>query len=245
MKVLSIGNSFSSDGTRYLHAAAKSDCYDIKTVNLFIGGCSLATHYKNMNNDAANYDLEFNGESTGFKVSIREALQSDDWDVVTMQQVSSCGVDYDTFVPYLDALDKYVSFHAPKAVHMLQQTWSYEEGCDFLKTRLDYDSTDDMFRDVKKTYETASAALGNVLIIPSGETMKNLRDSGSVNVYRDPIHAGLGTARYALALTWYEILSGKSCLGNKFRDFDENVSEEDVKIAQECAHSAASAYKKL
>ena len=48
MKVLSIGNSFSQDAQRYLHRLAKEDGTFIKCVNLYIGGCSLQTHYINM-----------------------------------------------------------------------------------------------------------------------------------------------------------------------------------------------------
>ena len=46
--VLSIGNSFSQDAHRYLHDFARSEGVDIETVNLFIGGCSLERHYRNM-----------------------------------------------------------------------------------------------------------------------------------------------------------------------------------------------------
>ena len=45
MKVLAIGNSFSNDAMRYLHEIAKADGVDMKTVNLFIGGCPLSRHY--------------------------------------------------------------------------------------------------------------------------------------------------------------------------------------------------------
>ena len=37
MKILSIGNSFSQDAQRYLHALAKADGENFKTVNLYIG----------------------------------------------------------------------------------------------------------------------------------------------------------------------------------------------------------------
>ena len=68
MKVLAIGNSFSNDAMRYLHGIAKADGVDMKTVNLFIGGCPLSRHYANIHNDAADYDFEFNGVRTGIKV---------------------------------------------------------------------------------------------------------------------------------------------------------------------------------
>ena len=44
VKILSIGNSFSVDAHAYLHALAKKRGFDIKAVNLAIGGCSLETH---------------------------------------------------------------------------------------------------------------------------------------------------------------------------------------------------------
>ena len=67
MKVLAIGNSFSNDAMRYLHGIAKADGVDMKTVNLFIGGCPLSRHYANIHNDAADYDFEFNGVRTAHK----------------------------------------------------------------------------------------------------------------------------------------------------------------------------------
>ena len=48
IKVLAIGNSFSSDATRYLYQIARADKVDMKVVNLFIGGCPLSYHYSNI-----------------------------------------------------------------------------------------------------------------------------------------------------------------------------------------------------
>ncbi len=70
MKILSIGNSFSQDAQRYLHCLAKHDGTELKTVNLYIGGCPLRKHYLNMLDNNTAYDFEFNGEQTGIKVSI-------------------------------------------------------------------------------------------------------------------------------------------------------------------------------
>ena len=102
MKILSIGNSFSQDAQRYLHRLAKQDGTKMKTVNLYIGGCSLQKHYLNMLDDNVAYDFEFNGEGTGLKVSIRQALVSDDWDVITLQQASHLSGRYETYLPYIE-----------------------------------------------------------------------------------------------------------------------------------------------
>lgn len=237
MKVLAIGNSFSQDATRYLHQIAKADRYQLKVANLMIGGCSLSSHYKNMNNDARDYLFEFNGENTGLKVSIREALQSDEWDFVTMQQVSDLSSNYETFQPYLNALSDYVKKHAPKAKQLLQQTWAYEEGSARLCARLGYIRQEDMYQDVKAAYIKASKEI-NARIIPAGEAFQNLLRAGVQAIHRDTYHAGLGLGRYALALTWYEFLTGNLIKDNTFSEFDQPTPEHEIKIAKECAHKA-------
>lgn len=242
MKVLAIGNSFSNDAMRYLHGIAKSEGCDMKTVNIYIGGCPLSRHYVNMNNDAAEYDFEYNGDRTGIKVSIRQALQSDIWDVVTFQQVSSQSIDYETYVPYLGALAEYAAFHAPKAKFMIHQTWAYEQGSARLNNELGYKDQADMFRDLKASYEKAAESLGGVQIIPCGEAFQELIRAGVDHIHRDTFHASLGIGRYTLGLVWYEILTGKSCVGNTFCDFDVPVSKEEIEIAQKCAHAAVSRY---
>ena len=127
MNILSIGNSFSTDAQRYLHKIALSDGVTLNTFNLFIGGCTLSGHYRNMLKDVAAYDLEMNGVATGFKISLKEALLNRSWDVVTIQQGSHESTSYDNFQPYLDELVKFVRHCVPKAKIALHQTWAYEE----------------------------------------------------------------------------------------------------------------------
>lgn len=241
MKVLAIGNSFSEDAMRYLHGIAESEGESLKAVNLMIGGCPLSRHFINMNNDAAAYGFQFNGQPTGITVSIRQALQSDEWDVVTLQQVSHMSARYDSYQPYLQHLAEYVRYHAPKASLMLHQTWAYEQGSQRLADQ-GYESRADMFSDIKAAYAKAAADLGGVGLIPSGEAFQNV-DCRGVCMQRDTYHASLGLGRYTLGLTWFEMLTGKSGIGNGFRAFDEPVTEQEVQIAQECAHQAVQQYR--
>lgn len=245
LKVLAIGNSFSNDALRYLNKIAKSEGIDIKTVNLYIGGCPLSRHFNNMVNDAEGYDFEYNGDRTGLKTSIRRALQSDIWDIVTFQQVSQESVDYNTYQPYLDRLAEYAAYHAPKAKFMIHQTWAYENGSQRLTEEMGYQSCEQMFSDIEKAYKSAACALGNVPIIPDGRAMLYLQQNGIEKVHRDTFHATLGTGRYTLGLVWYEMLTGKSCLGNMFKDFDVPVSDKEAEIAKVCAHKAVEDSKKF
>ena len=132
MKVLSIGNSFSGNAQRYLHRLAQHNGVNMRTVNLFIGGCSLQTHYWNMLDDRDDYSYVFNGEGTGLKVSIRQALRSDSWDVITLQQASPYSPNFATYTPYIEELAAYVRKYSPHAKIILHETWAYAEGSDRL-----------------------------------------------------------------------------------------------------------------
>lgn len=244
IKVLAIGNSFSQDATRYLYQIARADKVDMKVVNLCIGGCPLSYHYSNTLSEEKRYVFELNGMSTGINVSLKEGLSNEawnGWDFITFQQVSHMSNNYDTYQPYLSGLSEYVKKYSPKAKQMIHQTWAYEEGGVRLTQELGYNNQLEMFKDVEGAYAKAARDIG-ADIIPSGETMQNLIKSGKI-VHRDGFHAGLGYARYALALTWYEAITGNSTENNTFRDFDVSVTEEEVAIAKKAAHDAVLKYK--
>jgi hypothetical protein len=76
----------------------------------------------------ADYEYELNGEKNGEMVSIRQALESDSWDIVTLQQSSWQSTQYNTYQPYLNALSQYVKKYAPNAEQVIHQTWAYEQG---------------------------------------------------------------------------------------------------------------------
>ena len=237
MKILSIGNSFSQDAQGYLHQIAKADGLDLKCVNLMIGGCPLSRHYINMNNDAKAYGFEFNGEYTGILVTMKEALQSDDWDYITFQQVSHQSPSYDTYQPYLQELSKYVRYHAPKSKQLIHQTWAYEQGSNLLHN-LGYTNQEDMFRGLESAYAKAGKDINADGIIPAGQCMQNLLKNGIEKVHRDTFHADLGVGRYVIALTWYGLITGNNLAKIKFSDFDQPVSEEEIKIACQSAEQA-------
>lgn len=69
-----------------------------------IRGCTLARHYRNMLAEDAAYGFQINGIPTGLDVSLKQALLSDCWDVVTLQQASHPAPRYETWQPYLSEL---------------------------------------------------------------------------------------------------------------------------------------------
>ncbi|MBQ7333420.1 MAG: DUF4886 domain-containing protein, partial [Clostridia bacterium] len=230
MKILSIGNSFSQDAQRYLHGIAKNDGVHIKCVNLYIGGCSLRTHYLNMLDNKADYDFEFNGEKTGIKVSIAQALASDDWDYITLQQVSSSSFKIETFSPYIEELANLARKYCPKAKLLIHQTWGYETGSQKINS-LGFKTDEEMLSAVKSSYETAATLINADGIIRSGEALLKARELGISHIHHDTMHASLGIGRFILALNWYKTLTGKDISTNSFSDFDVPVSTEERKIA--------------
>ncbi|MBE6602713.1 MAG: DUF4886 domain-containing protein [Ruminococcaceae bacterium] len=229
MKILSIGNSFSQDAHRYLYRLAKADGTNLKTVNLHIGGCPLQKHYINMLDDNAAYDFEFNGEKTGIKVSIREALVSDNWDFITLQQASPVSGKYETYSPYLEALAAYVRKYCPHTKILIHQTWAYEDGSEKLM-HTGFASAKEMLSAVRDSYSKAVQSIKADGMIPCGEAMMHALNMGLEKVHRDTFHASLGAGRYLLALCWYKFLTKKDVTGNAFNEFDVPVTQEEREI---------------
>ncbi len=237
IKVLSIGNSFSRDAQRYLHGIARADKVELLAVNLYIGGCTLYTHYRNMLSGRQDYVLEVNGEQSGLKVTMEHALMAQEWDYITLQQGSNISDKYDTYEPFIQELAAYVRKCCPKAKLLIHETWAYEEGSDRLLNMMGYKSHHEMYLAVHKTYERAAKDIKADGIIPCGTVYDRILADGVATVHCDTFHSAKGIGRYALGLTWYRILTGNSVMNNPFSDFDEEVSEKELKIVKNCVES--------
>lgn len=233
MRVLSIGNSFSQDATRYLWEIARCGGADITTVNIVYPGCSLEQHYRYMLSGEKKYSLEFNGRFTGFYVSLTDALLSGHWDVITVQQASHVSFSEKSYYPYINALTEYIRKCAPGVKLLVHETWEYANGSTQLANVTPYSSSAEMRRDIISAYESAARNICADGIIRSGELIGKLTDKGMIQIHRDGFHLSLGKARYAVALLWFRTLTGKSVGSNGFCVFDVPVSEDDVSLIKE------------
>jgi len=236
MNVLAIGNSFSQDATRYLHRIARADGADLTVCNLYIGGCPLEKHFRNMQSEERAYELEYNGEQTHFKVSLKEALLNRSWDIVTLQQSSKNSFDKDSYFPYACLLVDYVKTLCPKAKIVIHQTWAYENGGkSMLKTP--FSDHHEMLDAVKNAYAQVAKEVPNEGIIPSGEILAFLLKNGVPSVHRDGHHTTKGLGRYAMGLLWYRMLTGVAVKDNTFCDFDEPVEAQHILLAKQFVDS--------
>lgn len=94
-----------------------------------------------------------------------------------------------------------------------------------------------MTADIEKAYAAAAEEINAELIIPCGSLFEKLAGNNVEHLHRDTFHASFGKGRYALALLWYTKLTGRDITVNSFDDFDENISEKDIRIIKECIRS--------
>ena len=211
MKILSIGNSFSQDSTALLQLLTDK----ITARNLYIGGCSLDMHAANIEIDAAKYELQENGEKMqNALVGVKEALISDKWDYITVQQVSGRSGVYESFYPYLGELLDYVRKYSDAEI-VLHETWSYEIGSGHPDFAIYNSDREQMAQAIKETYEKVSAK-ENLRIIRVGEAVQNLRakpsfdyKNGGLSLTRDGFHLSLSYGRLLAASVWCKFFTGE------------------------------------
>lgn len=240
MKILSIGNSFSQDAHKWLHKLAKVNGVEFETANLFIGGCSLDTHWKNIKENNAHYDLEFNGDGSERKISIAEALELEKWDIITVQQVSSLSGMYETYEPYLSSLVSVVREAQPDAKLYFHQTWAYEIDANHGGFANYNNNQTEMYHRIKDTSEKAAKSICAELI-PTGTVIQALRETvpefdyknGGLSLCRDGFHLSWDYGRFAAAATWLHTITGKKINASYFEDFNPELLKNIIDIVKE------------
>ena len=226
MKILSIGNSFSTDAHRFLYRLAQINGIEMKTVNLFIGGCDLETHWKNTEENNVCYDMEINGNEAEEVISIAQALNSDKWDIITLQQVSNLSGIFDSTQPYLTNLAQYIKQTQSQAEIYYHQTWAYEIDTEH-PGFLNYDK--DQIKMYNCIRETAQKAANNIgaKIIPTGDVIQQLRTTkefdyknGGLTLCRDGYHLSNDYGRFAAAATWLRTFTKKNIICESFDELD-------------------------
>lgn len=251
LRILAIGNSFSKDAVeQYLYELFDAAGQEAVIGNMYIGGCSLDTHWENASNDNAAYT--YNEIVGGVKTEtasqrLSEIIASEPWDYISLQQVSGESGKYDTYTHLPDMID-YVEGLAtnPDMKIVLHQTWAYQSGsthADFP----DYGSDQmTMYNAIMQTVQQAVSANPEIkLVIPSGTAVQNGRTSYIGDTFcRDGYHLNVDYGRFTAACTWFESIASdyESFAGNSDVTFNtykpEAVSDYYAEIAKAAAHAA-------
>lgn len=235
MKILSIGNSFSQDAHAYLHNIAASMDIDLDCLNLYIGGCSLETHADNLKNDAKAYSPEYNGIPSPTPISIKDALTSCKYDVITLQQASHFSGKYGTYFPHLRILYDVCREFQPDAEIMIHETWAYE--IDSTHSAFpDYGSSQrQMYLSLREAYRNAADELG-VGIIPVGDCVQYFRENipafdyknGGVSLNRDGFHLSIPLGRMLASYVWIEKICSSDVRTSDYTP--DGISEKDAAL---------------
>ena len=238
LKVLAIGNSFSIDSMAHLwNMLNESGQYDdVKLGNLAIGGCSLDTHYNNIVNDNPLYEYWFN-ENGPYIIhperKLYDKLISEDWDIITIQQVSQDSGRPETFGHLNEILEYLKSHEIGNAKIYWNMTWAYQQDTDhggFANYNKDQMT---MYNAITDTVE--DTIVPNPLIdgvLPTGTAIQNLRTALGDTLTRDGFHLSEGIGRYTAALTWYSYLTGKDASTVTWTpaDFTEEITPHLEKV---------------
>ena len=242
-KILFISNSFGEDATRYLYGIARAAKENVKVATLYIGGCSLYRHYRNMLSEEKAYEFILNGARSGLSVSLKEALLSDEWDFVTLQQCSPLSGNEESYYPYITELAEYVRKMAPEAKLYVHETWSFAEGCSrFGQT--DFETRSEMIPAIRKAYKKAEKAIKADGVIPSLDVMNELYAEIGDKTYRDGFHCSLGVGRYMLGCVCFMSFFEKEPNWGAYVDFDVDVSDDEIALAEKIAKETVDKCKK-
>ncbi len=125
IRVLAIGNSFTNDPCAYLESIAKEAGINMIVDTATIGGSRISKHW----NAWSAIDEESRKVYDDKTKSIDDFLDNNQYDFITIQQLSSYSGMYDTYIA--DGADdalKYLREKQPKAEIVFQATWAYEKG---------------------------------------------------------------------------------------------------------------------
>ena len=199
ISVLMIGNSFSVDVARYTHQLSLGGEVEIEVGVLYVGGCSLEQHIGFIKDGSSPYEWFVNGESTGRYISLKDALLLQEWDYITLQQVSVLSGIKDSFYPYIKDLMDYVRDYQPKATFVLHKTWPYENGFNNENfSHYNYDR-ETMYKAINETYDFVKRDLGINIVIRSGDIVEAAIEKYGEHFHKDGFHLN-DEGRYLVAL---------------------------------------------
>lgn len=238
--VLCIGNSFSWDAVEQeLAPLCEAAGQPVVIGNLYYGGCSLAQHWAFLEKDTAAYSFRriVRGERTMEEpFSLREALRERRWDYISLQQASHDSGIWSSYEPYLGALIDSVRAYQPGAQLCWMMTWAYAQDAKHPDFPRYGNSQAQMWDSIVVCTRQVLAAYPSLLLVPCGTAIQNARSRMGDVLCRDGYHLHYIYGRYTASCVWLEVLTGRSCVGNRYRGA-EMTRRQQIE-AQKAAHRA-------
>ena len=222
VRILGIGNSFTVDALeQHFQPLLTAEGEDAIIGYPYRGGTFLSEHDKWSKRDTLpyNYRKFKNGQfsSTGLGTySLKMALEDEAWDYVLIQSDHDSAGIYTSYVPYVEHLIEFVHANCsnPDVKIGFYMTWAYDKTSTYTGFKL-YNKDQQLMYDsiIACTKRLLAAHPDLEVFIPCGTAVQNARTSFiGERMNRDGYHLHYNHGRYVAALSWYEVIFGKSAL---------------------------------
>lgn len=242
--ILFLANSFADDTIQYMPEIAKEVGYDLDMYNLYIGGCDINRHIKNILNNEKAYELRiYNPKTqlweTKYDVSSNEFIASQRWDYIVLQQSS-----YFSGLPHgldnIEELVRLIKGLANEDVKFIwNMTWSYPHYSDLEVFAKEYRSDPKyMYQSIVDNVEEYIVPNSDfVKIIPNGTALGNVREYVEDRLlYRDGFHLSYQFGRFLAGLTAIAAITEKDISKVKFHPVE--IDDATIEIYKECVKRA-------
>lgn len=241
LKVLMIGNSFADDTINYAYEIAKNSGIpeeNIVIADIYIGGCSLDTHWSNAQNNSPAYifNLDKDGNFTASEGwTMDEAIMYTDWDFITFQQ-NSGNSGKDSSYSNLQKLMDYVYDLATDTVNnpnanpdvkfAWHQTWAYSKNATSSAFNGYGKDQMTMYNAILDCMKNHVLTKNFVAVIPNGTAIQNARTSFiGDNFSRDQYeHLTYNAGRYIASMGLVGTLTGRDMSKITWKPTDSGFS---------------------
>lgn len=268
LKVLMIGNSFADDTINYAYEIAKNSGIpeeNIVIADIYIGGCSIATHWSNAQSNAAAYrfGLEKEGWFDGSSYTdwtMEQAIKYADWDFITFQQNSGNSGKASTYANLQKLMD-YVYDVATDTVNnpnanpdvkfVWHQTWAYQQGTTASAFAGYGNDQMTMYNAILDCLQSEVLTKNFAAIIPNGTAIQNARTSiiGDTFSRDQHNHLSYGAGRYIASLGLVGTLTGRDMSKITWKPTDSGfnypLSAEEILICKESYLNATSDFLQI
>ena len=237
LRILAIGNSFTTDAMSYIDALVNASGIDVNRLCLYVaskGSASFDTWIEKYYDETPVNLLPITGTVPMTTQGTLVQLLNQPWNVIVVQQVSNLSYIWSSYTCLKDYVELITSSCPNKEVCLaFQLAWSHTQ-----------DEMPHVLQGNVACCQKMSQRYGIDVIIPTGTAIQlarktHLNDASYMT--RDHWHLHPGIACYIASCTWYETLFrpvfGIPVVGNTAKPLYD-YSESDILLGQQCAERA-------
>ena len=247
VRILGIGNSFTVDALeQHFQPLLTAEGQEAIIGYPYRGGTFLSQHDAwSQRTDTLPYnyrkfkDGQFSSTGLG-TYSLKMALEDEPWDYVLIQSDHDSAGIYKSYVPYVEHLIEFVKTNCsnPNVKIGFYMTWAYDKTSTYSSFSLYNKDQQVMYNSIISCAQTLLQDHPDLKVfIPCGTAVQNARTSYiGEHMNRDGYHLHYNHGRYVAALSWYEVIFGKSALDVTWHP--ESITDYCADMCRHAVHAA-------